>query len=172
MAFTTSRAGNATGLMRSLCSLMPISITLVSCSSSYAAAAAAGTSSGGGSSRGFALNARGGASEEEASTPVCSPRDSETNKHSFRSMVRSVASVAWLLAVGSTHDNDVLPKRAALDSGIPSATPPRNDYCLHTMYVVCTKYVSIHFSPPTVSANHLHLHLFLYDTLPFPCFSS
>ncbi|CAB1097137.1 unnamed protein product [Ectocarpus sp. CCAP 1310/34] len=86
MAFNTSRAGNATGLMRSLCSLMPISITLVSCSSSHAAAAAAGTSSSGGSSRGFALKARGGASEEEASTPVCSPRDSGTNKHSFRSM--------------------------------------------------------------------------------------
>ncbi|CBJ32253.1 conserved unknown protein [Ectocarpus siliculosus] len=85
MAFSTSRAGNATGLMRSLCSLMPISITLVSCSSSYAAAAAAGTSSGGGSSRGFALKTRGGASEEEASTSVCSPRDSGTNKHSFRS---------------------------------------------------------------------------------------
>ncbi|CAM9890102.1 unnamed protein product [Ectocarpus sp. 13 AM-2016] len=85
MTFATSRAGNATGLMRSLCSLMPISITLVSCSSSYAAAAA-GTSSGGGSSRGFALKPRGGASEEEASTPVCRPRDSGTNKHSFRSM--------------------------------------------------------------------------------------
>lgn len=97
------KAGNATAslLMRSLCSLMPISITLVTCYSllSLPTANASASASAGSAT---AVNARGGATEEEPS--VCSTGGGGTHKHSFRSTVRKNDLIAVCVCMLDTNN--------------------------------------------------------------------
>ncbi|CAM9464044.1 unnamed protein product [Scytosiphon promiscuus] len=88
MASIMPRAGSATSLMWSLCSLMPISITLAACSLAAAGAptAAAGTSSS--SSKSAALGARGGGRDKDRSGTCAADGGAargDIHKHSFRS---------------------------------------------------------------------------------------
>lgn len=103
MAGTMLKVGGTASLRRSFCSLMPISITLVACSSAFTlpSARAAGSSGGRGTQAGQrsspssdrrlstqyraspALSTRGGAEEERPAQGRCGD-----DKHSFRSTVR------------------------------------------------------------------------------------
>ena len=113
MAGTMAKVRNTSVLLRSLCSLMPISITLVSCSSAFTLPSAARASAGGstsaspggrdaqggqrsppsgGSGLGSdhraspALSTRSGTEEERSSQVGCG-----VDKHSFRSTVRKLS---------------------------------------------------------------------------------
>lgn len=106
-----AKVSSTSSLLRSLCSLMPISITLVSCSSAFtlpSARAAGGSPSASPGGRGTqagqrsppssgsglgthhrvapALSTRGGAEEERSAQGGCG-----VDKHSFRSTVRKLS---------------------------------------------------------------------------------